>query len=212
MKKFFVLASLVLMVSVYALAAGNFFSDPASAVDALPKQTLSASEVLGMLQMREEEKLARDVYWTLYQKWGDKIFYNIAQSEKTHMAAVKALLDKYDLQDPVTNNATGAFTNPHIKELYVQLVKEGDKSLVDALKMGARIEELDIYDLDVFLKQTNNEDIKLVYENLKKGSENHLRAFMSQLEKQGATYKPIYISQEQFDSILNATQQKGHGK
>ncbi len=54
-----------------------------------------------LIQLREEEKLARDVYLYLYTHWNQWIFSNIAKSEQQHMDAVKGLLDKYDIEDPV---------------------------------------------------------------------------------------------------------------
>ena len=35
----------------------------------LPYQELSTMEEAGLIHMREEEKLARDVYQTLYEEW-----------------------------------------------------------------------------------------------------------------------------------------------
>ena len=54
--------------------------------------------------MREEEKLARDVYATLYDFHLDKgltltVCDNIAYSEQRHMDAMKQLLDNYDIAD-----------------------------------------------------------------------------------------------------------------
>jgi hypothetical protein len=54
---------------------------------------LSEEEFSALLYMREEEKLARDVYLTLGAHWSLPIFQNIGQSEQAHMDAVKVLLD-----------------------------------------------------------------------------------------------------------------------
>jgi hypothetical protein len=116
-------------------------------VASLPAQDLSAEEEIGLTKMREEEKLARDVYQVLYEKWGAQVFGNITQSEQRHMDAIKALLDKYNLPDPVTDPSVGAFTSPEMQELYEKLVAQGEQSLVEALKVGATIEDLDLYDL-----------------------------------------------------------------
>jgi hypothetical protein len=96
-------------------------------------------EELGLIKMREEEKLARDVYATLYDVWEMPIFSNISQSEQRHMNAVKVLIDKYDLVDPVTDSTVGVFTDPEFTWLYVLLVEQGSASLVDALIVGATI-------------------------------------------------------------------------
>jgi hypothetical protein len=174
------------------------------ALNQVTTDTLSAAEIEGLLYMREEEKLARDVYLTLYEKWGMRIFQNISGSEQTHMDAVKTLLDRYDLEDPAAGTVVGVFTNPTLQELYEQLIDEGSRSLADALRVGATIEEIDILDLEERIAQTDKSDIQLVYENLMRGSRNHLRAFVSTLERQvGEIYQPQYLSQTTYDAIVN---------
>ena len=170
---------------------------------------LSQEEIDGLLYMVEEEKLARDVYLTLYEQWGLPVFSNIAKSEQTHMDAVFGLIEKYNLTAPDTLDQVGVFTNPELQELYNQLVEMGSQSEVDALKVGALIEETDIKDLEDWIVQTDNEDIKLVYSNLMAGSENHLRAFVSQLEGMGVDYTAQVLPQEQVDEILASTPSHG---
>lgn len=171
--------------------------------------TLTEQEKEDILHMREEEKLARDVYLTLYNKWKLRIFQNIAKSEQTHMDAVKLLIEKYGLKDPAEGKKIGEFSNPKFKDLYDQLVAEGSKSPLDALKVGAMIEELDIVDLQKCLSHTNKSDIRMVYENLMKGSRNHLRAFVSNIEKMGATYEPKYLSKDEFEKIVGSGMERG---
>ncbi len=171
---------------------------------------LSEDEREGILFIREEEKLARDVYLTLYEKWQLDIFDNIARSEQTHMDAVKTLIERYGLPDPVINEI-GRFKNPELQELYHKLIEMGSKSLVDALKVGAMIEELDIKDIAGYLEKTDKKDIITVYENLMKGSRNHLRAFVSTLEKHGAAYTPQFISLEEFNEIVSSPMETGSG-
>ena len=141
------------------------------------KYELSSSERDGLIYMRLEEKLARDVYLTLGKTYNQKMFVNIPESEQRHMDAVKTLLDKYEIADPITDNEIGAFTNADFKKLFEDLVVKGQTSFKDAMLVGKEIEEMDIKDLNERLEQTDNSDIKSVYENLKQGSENHLRAF-----------------------------------
>ncbi len=179
-------------------------------IDALPIEELSAEEIEHLEYMREEEKLARDVYTTLYETWGLQIFSNIAQSEQMHTEAVRDLLVKYDMADPSTDNTTGVFTNQTLQELYDSLVAQGSVSELEALKVGALIEDLDIFDLQNALRDVDNADITLVFENLERGSRNHLRAFMSQIESQGGTYEPQYLTQEAFDTIKNSEREKGN--
>lgn len=180
-------------------------------ISSLPTQEVSGEEKEGLLFMREEEKLARDVYETLYAKWSIPIFSNIAQSEQTHTEAVRALLEKYSMSDPVSDESLGAFINQDLAMLYTNLVNRGTTSAVDALAAGALIEDLDIADLQRYISQTDNEDIALVYENLMRGSRNHLRSFVMQLASRGVTYEPQYISQEEFDAIIATPRETGSG-
>ena len=182
--------------------------DLQTAIESIPPGELSEEEIRGLLYMREEEKLARDVYLVLYEKWGLPIFQNIARSEQTHMDAVKTLLDRYDLQDPVSDEI-GVFTNPDLQALYDQLISQGSQSVVDALKVGALIEEVDIEDLKSWIAKTDNRDVILVYENLMKGSRNHLRAFTSQLESYGVTYEPQVLSIEEYNEIVGTPMEAG---
>ena len=117
--------------------------------------TLSADEIAGLQFMREEEKLAHDVYVTFYQQYGLAIFNNIANSEATHMAAIKTLLDQYGIADPAAGQPIGVFTNPELQALYNQLIAQGRQSLSAALKVGAAIEEIDIRDLQTRLVTTD---------------------------------------------------------
>lgn len=176
----------------------------------LPNETLSNEEKDGLLLMREEEKLARDVYQTLYKKWNLQIFANIAQSEQTHTEAVRDLLEKYNISDPVTDDAIGVFKNSNLQSLYDTLVARGNASEVEALSVGALIEDLDINDLENLISETDNQDIKLVYENLARGSRNHIRAFTRQLDMRGVTYEPEYISASDYETILSTGQETGN--
>ncbi len=179
-----------------------------SYVYSMPKQPLSAKEKEGILYMREEEKLARDTYLYFYDKYKLPIFKNIAKSEQTHMDAVKALIDKYGLQDPAKNEV-GEFTNPKLQALYDNLTAEGSKSLIAALEVGATIEEVDIEDLKKYIAETDNEDIKFVYENLMKGSRNHLRSFVSTLEAYNVTYVPKFLNQSEYNAIISTDIERG---
>jgi hypothetical protein len=179
------------------------------ALATLPLETLTTEEKDDLLYMREEEKLARDVYQTLYEKWNLSIFSNIAQSEQTHTEAVRDLLEKYNITDPVINDTVGVFQNEELQTLYNTLTEKGLTSEIDALVVGATIEDLDIKDLIDSMEQTNNQDITLVYENLMRGSRNHLRAFNKQLSVRGVTYEPQYISNEEYQTIISGSTERG---
>ncbi|MCA9242093.1 MAG: DUF2202 domain-containing protein [Planctomycetales bacterium] len=146
--------------------------------------TLDAQETADLLHMREEEKLARDVYQTLGDKYDVAVFDNIAASEQQHMDSMLTLLDKYGLEDPVGDNPVGVFEDPALQSLYDQLVARGEQSLEDAYQVGVTIEELDIADLQEAIETTDNADIARAYGNLLSGSQNHLTAFTAALDGQ----------------------------
>jgi hypothetical protein len=166
---------------------------------------LDANETAALLYMREEEKLAHDVYLTLSTQWGLPIFQNISRSEQTHTDAVKTLIEHYNLSDPALTTI-GKFTNPDLQALFESLVTRGSQSLSEALKVGAAIEEIDILDLDKYLSQTDNTDIQQVFTNLKYGSYNHLSAFTTTLYRQtGEIYQPQYLSPDAYQAVMEST-------
>ena len=158
------------------LAAAVMLGGFASTASALTAQESSA-----ILFMKQEEKLARDVYKTLHAQWGSVIFANIAVSEQQHMNAIDGLISRYRLKDS-TPAEVGKFTYPELQELYDQLVADGGVSLRDALEVGVLIEETDIEDLRAALQTTREKPIKNVFGNLLNGSLKHLAAFRSWLK------------------------------
>ncbi|MBN2534155.1 MAG: DUF2202 domain-containing protein [Spirochaetales bacterium] len=178
-----------------------------NSISGYPVEDLSAREKAGLLQMYEEEKLARDVYNVLFVRWGLSVFSNIARSEQTHIDAIKQLLEKYDL--PVDIQKPGEFSNQELAVLYDELTRKGEASIQDALMVGATIEDLDIFDLDRFIKESDNTDIKIVYNNLQKGSRNHLRSFYSQLQNYGITYSAMYISTGYLEKVISTGKERG---
>jgi hypothetical protein len=165
-KRFWLALGFVVMLTI--MSAGQLFA-----------AALSPAEESSLLYMREEEKVARDVYIALYDKWGLTIFSNISKSEQTHMDAIKALLDRYNLEDPALG--PGQFTNRDLQAMYDGLIAMGNSSVIEALNVGVIIEVTDIEDLRKALETTVHKDIKRVYQNLMAGSENHLAAFQSEL-------------------------------
>lgn len=173
-------------------------------VNAQQKTTLTTEESDAILYMREEEKLARDVYEFLYAKYNVNPFGNIRFSEQTHMDRMKTLISTYNLIDPVEKNGDqpGVFVNPVMQNYYNELSVAGNPSLTEALKVGAKIEELDIKDLEDRKKLTKQTDILSAFDFLIMASENHLRAFVRRMKMQGINYEPIILSKEDFDKII----------
>lgn len=147
--------------------------------------TLTDAEIHHIKYIREEEKLARDVYLTLSETYSAAIFVNISESEQRHMDAIKGLIDKYGLEDPVKNDEIGTFSNPVFTVLYQDLVDMGQGNYCDALQVGINIEKLDIEDIEIALDDVEAQDVNRVMNNLLSGSYNHLNAFTSRYEAAG---------------------------
>lgn len=177
----------------------SFVSDP---------DGLSEEETEGIKLMREEEKLAGDLYAKLYELHSLRIFYNISSSEQTHFEAVGTLIDYFGIDDPASSES-GEYNNPELQALYDSLYTAGSESLVSGLQVGAAVEEIDILDLEELIEQTNNEDIILVFDNFLRGSRNHLRAFNRQLERNGVDYSPRYLEKDAFEAIVNSEMERG---
>ena len=150
----------------------------------LPTRTnaapLSAGEVSAVTYMREEEKLARDVYGTLADTSGNPVFTRIAASEQRHMDALGRVITRYHLPDPVTGKAVGQFENPTLQRLYDALIAKGGTSPAAALEVGRSIEKLDIADLQERQATLKHADVRWVFGQLERGSNMHLRAFTMQ--------------------------------
>lgn len=180
------------------------------ALVALPAEPLSPAEASSLRYMREEEKLAGDVYARMHALWGGQVrtFGNIAVSEDNHTESVRQLLLRYALEDPATGRPEGVFQNPDLQALFNQLVVDGSVSLIAALQVGVRIEELDMLDINTHLTSVDNQDIRLVYEALLKGSRNHLRAYHKALVQRNGSYTPQYLTPAEFDAIVQSAMER----
>jgi hypothetical protein len=211
--------------------------DEAISVEDTAQDDLSTAEVSGLdateashlTFMREEEKLARDVYLTLAELYPDqKVFNQIAtRAEQTHTDTMRDRLDQFNLLDPNpnTNNlpdSLGVFTGDewgwYFTEKFELLTTMGKESEIAALYVGALIEELDMHDIAVCpqvmidrgfsspcgLQYTDEPAIQTAYSALISGSESHLRAYVGQIEAvEGVgNYKAQYLTQEEVDAIL----------
>lgn len=174
---------------------------------------LSELEIEDLTFMREEEKLARDVYQELYVYYKERgieliVLANIAASEQRHMDAMLNLLDKYQLTDPAATLEPGEFENDALSALYGNLVSDSDANptILDepmsggkvspqaALYVGAWIEERDMIDILHAIANTSRADIVGVYTSLLCGSRDHLRAFVKHLGADDYQPQLLYAS------------------
>jgi len=144
--------------------------------------TLLPEEEAGIYYMREEEKLAHDVYVEFFKLYpNNKTFSNISESEENHMAAMLRLINFYGFEDSASPDA-GVFNNTELQELYDDMISRGSEDLLTALNIGVEIELKDIDDLNVYM-ETDVKNLLQVYGHLLSGSENHLKSFTKVLEK-----------------------------
>ena len=199
-----------LVIPAFALIGGSAPADarPLFTIGS-PQVWLTVDEARDLTFLREEEKLARDVYLVLEAQWGLAVFGNIARSEQTHTDAVLGLLNTYHLPDPVGGQPVGVFTSSTLQKLFDQLVAAGRQSQEQALLVGATIEDLDLADLEEMTARTRKPDLLQVYANLSKGSRNHLRAFTRQLSAAGVSYAPQFIDQATYDAIVGTGSEAG---
>jgi len=145
----------------------------------LPATELSQEEISGLHYMYEEEKLAGDVYKALDDIWNLRIFQNISRAEERHMSWVKDLSVDYGLD--FIELPPGEYSSPDLQSLYDDLLESGSGSIKDAMEVGRLVEVTDIKDLDEILAKNPPEDYRIIFENLRTGSEHHLDAFNRQL-------------------------------
>lgn len=160
---------------------------PGAAVTAL--EPLTPDEIDTLLWMREEEKLARDVYITMTEKYAVKVFSNIAAAEQKHFDALGRKLEQYGIPD-VALPGVGDFYDQDLQKLYDDLVAQGLEDYIEALYVGVAIEEADMTDLTLAIDETDSRPLKRTYAHLLIGSQHHLDSFIKLLEKEGIDYEP----------------------
>ena len=196
--------ALTLIVMSTNLACSDNEADTSS--NELESVNLSIDDTNALLFMLEEEKLARDTYEYLDELFGINQFSNIKLSEQSHINAVAKLLDDYGIDYTIL--PYGKFENEEMQGLYDQLVEKGQIDGINALEVGATIEDLDIVDLEEFIEATSNTSIISVFESLQCGSRNHLRSFVSAIENSSETYEPQFLSIEAYNEIIDDTNER----
>ncbi|ATD72829.1 MULTISPECIES: DUF2202 domain-containing protein [Gordonia] len=175
--------------TVTALAAGatiavaGFGAAVASAQepDESAGGALSSQEQSDLVMMREEERLARDLYQQFAQQWGAQIFERISTSEQRHYDAVGTLLGRYGVSDPSAGLAAGTYSDPQLQSAYDGWLARGLASVEQAYAVGAELEAADITELTTAIEVSDEDAIDRVYGKLRTGSEHHLEAFRAAL-------------------------------
>ncbi|MEW6671010.1 MAG: DUF2202 domain-containing protein [Thermodesulfobacteriota bacterium] len=228
------------VVSALAFSLGADAAGPSSG----GKKTLTDGDEVYLIFMRSEEKLARDVYLTLGELFpGSPVFNNIAcLSEQTHTEKVRVLLEKFKIADPEDGTSAdypapdadevGYFQSKYFTSYFTEKFNgltavnpQDPGALLAALKNGAKIEELDMKDInycnDVIYKAfefpppppdycglavTDVWAIENTMGNLLAGSVNHLCAFVGQIMPllNGACYENQVLSATEVGDIITA--------
>jgi len=175
---------------------GEQTMSPATAAAAL-----SSREKDGLIFIWEEEKMARDLYTSFYEKDKLSIFSDLARSEQSHMDQARAIVDKYALTIP-EKDEQGVFRNLTLQKIHDELLARGLSSDQDALKAAATFEEISIMDLEKELNATHAVDVKAMYQGLLAGSQKHLRSYVTDLKDRGFKYDPRYLGKDEFEKIV----------
>ena len=161
---------------------------------------LTADEIEFAYALREDEKVARDLYAAFFEKYSLKTFSNISKSEGNHMRAVEILLEYYEIDFPAAGNF-GTFADSARQADYDSLLIMGSTAL-EAFKVMALLEESNIVSYNSVMADITNPNIKIVVENLGKASENHFRAAIRQITALGGTYAPKLMTQEEYNAMI----------
>ena len=173
---------------------------------------LSPIEVADLKFMREEEKVARDLYLALDARWGSTPFGNIVSAEESHMSAILQLLRQYRLSDPTAGNLVGEFSDPELQALHDALLLRGELSELDAIRVGGFVEEADILDVQAAMERSSRAAIDQTYARLACGSRNHLRAFAAaDTALSGTPYVAQVMEQKAVEVILTSPQEQCGG-
>jgi hypothetical protein len=190
-------------MKVKLLVIGLFLLQTAFSINVFSQ--ISQAEKENIRLVREEEKVAQNFYTKMNEKYDLRVFKNISESESMHMQHAKDLLDKFGISDPVSGSheAAGMFLSTKLSNLYDNMMREGNKSVIDALSVSAKFEEMDIKELKEYCSETSDVNVKSTYQALINASENHLRAFVRNLKVRGTDYLPVYLSKAEFDNIIS---------
>lgn len=170
------------------------------------QSAITESEKAAIIFVVQEEKVAHDFYAAMYELHGLTPFRSISKSEGLHMDKARSLVDHFGIEDPNSENydTPGKFSSNKFQVMYDDLVREGSKSIPDALIESARFEEMDIVDIEKFNSTIQNEFIKSTFESLIGISKNHLKAIVRELSERGIEYSPFYLTREELNSIVKS--------
>lgn len=147
-----------------------------AAVNAATADTTTGLTNAQLTEMREEERMARDLYTQLAKTSGSQIFTRIAASEQRHLDAVERLMTSQGMDADAAGSTVGTYAVPDLQKAYDGWLAEGRASDVAAYTVGTELEKQDIADLEA-LDPKPGTTAERVVEALLNASEHHLAAF-----------------------------------
>lgn len=171
------LTSAAVIVSGAAVAGAQALAaDPTPSPSAGAALDEQAQEHVAFI--REEERLARDLYTALDAHHdGLAPFSMIKNAEQRHFDAAGRLIDIYHLDDPSEGAEAGEYAFDELQERYDGWLERGLKSEQEAFTVGVELETADIADLEKMIADIDNAQVDRVLGHLLQGSEHHLDAF-----------------------------------
>lgn len=177
MKRHFM--TLMIMALAVTLVFGNapaFASDDGFGAASIQEglETDESFELSEMLTYAlEDEYHARAEYDLIIENFDvERPFTNIMGAEERHIEWLLPLFESYDVEIP-----------QDISSDYVVL----PETLTETFSVGVDAEILNIDMYEAFLKQELPDDVRLIFERLKRASENHLKAFERNLSTSGTS-------------------------
>ncbi len=171
-------------------------------LDSYTLSPLTKEQKYALAYMWNEERLAYDIYLNLNKIHPAKQLENIAtRSEVKHISLVRDLVAKYDInitnlvdykesysQAELDAMGSGIYGIPAIQNLYNDLYAEGVDSLEATLKVGCKVEVVDVNDLDKYIAtSTGNQALIDTFTILLEGSYKHYWAFDKGLKNIGVS-------------------------
>ena len=221
-----------IMKSVLPAFIGLALCGSAAATGAVDSTaSLDFNEQTHLVFICEEEKLARDVYRVLGRRFPELgVFADMEAGQEHSRCAVLELLRKYRVSIPSVNDNVGVFSwgiyGRYFMEKYLVLTNQGSVSPLNALYVGAFMEELNIQEItscpkaivDISngigeasacgMRYTDNPDVLQIYDALLEDARKHLRLLVHGIELQTGEgkYQAQVLQQNEVDEILSRQQ------
>lgn len=165
-------AALAALLASVAMAAGAAENAPYGNAAARADGDLSIQDMLRYAI--EDEYLARAEYVAIMEAYGSiRPFSSIKEAETNHIAWITEAYEALGLPAPSDQGARHAILPSSLKEAY----ETGVQAELDNIAMYERFLGEDEFG------GGRNAELRILFENLSRASENHLRAFRNQLAR-----------------------------